>query len=114
MSDAAAWTDKLKRMALFAEIVDSGSISATARRVGSTPSAVSQQLRLLEGALGLVLPPDTAARLLGMTTGVITVHSLRRTFQNAQAIGREVGVIRMPVREQDLRHTPLRGVDDRL
>lgn len=63
MSDATAWTDKLKRMALFAEIVDSGSISAAARRVGSTPSAVSQQLRLLEGSLGLVLLHRSTRRI---------------------------------------------------
>lgn len=63
MSDAASWTDKLKRMALFAEIVDSGSISAAARRVGSTPSAVSQQLRLLEEALGLVLLHRSTRRI---------------------------------------------------
>lgn len=63
MNDATAWTDKLKRMALFAEIVDSGSISAAARRVGSTPSAVSQQLRLLETALGLVLLHRSTRRI---------------------------------------------------
>ncbi|MGE0349137.1 LysR substrate-binding domain-containing protein [Hydrogenophaga sp.] len=63
MNDAVAWTDKLKRMALFAEIVDSGSISAAARRVGSTPSAVSQQLRLLEEALGLVLLHRSTRRI---------------------------------------------------
>ncbi|WP_332743071.1 LysR substrate-binding domain-containing protein [Hydrogenophaga sp.] len=63
MSDAASWTDKLKRMALFAEIVDSGSISAAARRVGSTPSALSQQLRLLEQSLGLVLLHRSTRRI---------------------------------------------------
>jgi DNA-binding transcriptional LysR family regulator len=63
MSEAASWTDKLKRMALFAEIVDGGSISAAARRVGSTPSAVSQQLRLLEEALGLVLLHRSTRRI---------------------------------------------------
>lgn len=62
-SDNTAWTDKLKRMALFAEIVDSGSMSAAARRLGSTPSAVSQQLRLLEEALGLVLLHRSTRRL---------------------------------------------------
>ena len=61
--DNTAWTDKLKRMALFAEIVDSGSLSAAARRLGSTPSAVSQQLRLLEEALGLVLLHRSTRRL---------------------------------------------------
>lgn len=62
-SETTAWTDKLKRMALFAEIVDSGSLSAAARRLGSTPSAVSQQLRLLEEALGLVLLHRSTRRL---------------------------------------------------
>lgn len=49
------WSEQLKRMALFAEIVEAGSISAAARRLGSTPSALSQQLRLLEQSLGLSL-----------------------------------------------------------
>lgn len=62
-SETNAWTDKLKRMALFAEIVDAGSLSAAARRVGSTPSAVSQQLRLLEEALGLVLLHRSTRRI---------------------------------------------------
>ena len=39
--NAVHWSDQLKRMALFAEIVDSGSISAAARRLGTTPSALS-------------------------------------------------------------------------
>lgn len=63
MTETTSWTDKLKRMALFAEIVDGGSISAAARRVGSTPSAVSQQLRLLEEALGLVLLHRSTRRI---------------------------------------------------
>ncbi len=49
------WSEQLKRMALFAEIVEAGSISAAARRVGCTPSALSQQLRQLEQSLGLSL-----------------------------------------------------------
>ncbi len=39
--------DQLKRMAVFAEVVSAGSLSAAARRLGLTPSAVSQHLRLL-------------------------------------------------------------------
>lgn len=63
MSGAQHLADKLRRMALFAEIVDSGSISAAARRLGSTPSAVSQQLRALERSLGLVLLHRSTRRL---------------------------------------------------
>lgn len=47
--------DQLKRMAVFAEVVAAGSLSAAARRLGMTPSAVSQHLRQLEQALGLAL-----------------------------------------------------------
>jgi DNA-binding transcriptional LysR family regulator len=47
--------DQLKRMAVFAEVVAAGSLSGAARRLNMTPSAVSQHLRQLEGALGLAL-----------------------------------------------------------
>jgi LysR family transcriptional regulator, transcriptional activator for aaeXAB operon len=47
--------DQLKRMAVFAEVVAAGSLSAAARQLGMTPSAVSQHLRQLEQALGLAL-----------------------------------------------------------
>lgn len=47
--------DQLKRMAVFAEVVAAGSLTAAARRLNMTPSAVSQHLRQLEGALGLAL-----------------------------------------------------------
>lgn len=63
MNQAQNWTEQLKRMALFAEIVEAGSISAAARRLGSTPSALSQQLRLLEQGLGLTLLNRSTRRL---------------------------------------------------
>jgi DNA-binding transcriptional LysR family regulator len=47
--------DQLKRMAVFAEVVAAGSLTGAARRLGLTPSAVSQHLRQLESALGLAL-----------------------------------------------------------
>jgi len=47
--------DQLKRMAVFAEVVAAGSLTGAARRLGMTPSAVSQHLRQLESALGLAL-----------------------------------------------------------
>jgi LysR family transcriptional regulator, transcriptional activator for aaeXAB operon len=47
--------DSYKRMALFAEVVTSGSMTAAARRMGITPSGVSQQVRALEKELGLSL-----------------------------------------------------------
>lgn len=55
--------DLYKRMALFAEVVDAGSLTAAARRTGMTPSAVSQHLRALESALGLALLHRSTRRL---------------------------------------------------
>jgi DNA-binding transcriptional LysR family regulator len=55
--------DQLKRMAVFAEVVAAGSLTAAARQLGMTPSAVSQHLRLLEQALGLALLHRSTRRL---------------------------------------------------
>jgi DNA-binding transcriptional LysR family regulator len=45
----------LKRLALFAEVVRAGSLTAAARRLRISTSAVSQQLRALERAHGVTL-----------------------------------------------------------
>ena len=55
--------NQLKRMAIFAEVVAAGSLTAAARRLGMTPSAVSQHLRQLEQALGLALLHRSTRRL---------------------------------------------------
>lgn len=47
--------DQYKRMAIFATVVARGSLSAAARELGMTPSAVSQHVRALEQSLGLAL-----------------------------------------------------------
>jgi DNA-binding transcriptional LysR family regulator len=47
--------DKLRRMALFARVVETGAMSAAARELGMSPSAVSQQIRQLEGETGVAL-----------------------------------------------------------
>ncbi|GAA4422613.1 LysR family transcriptional regulator [Acidovorax lacteus] len=49
-----SWDD-LKRMAVFASVVRHGSMSAAARALGMTPSAVSQQVRQLEHSGGVTL-----------------------------------------------------------
>lgn len=55
--------DQLKRMAVFAEVVAAGSMTAAARQLGMTPSAVSQHLRQLEQSLGLSLLHRSTRRL---------------------------------------------------
>ncbi|BBB63413.1 hypothetical protein UNDKW_5140 [Undibacterium sp. KW1] len=47
--------EQYKRMALFAEVVTAGSLTSAARKLGMTPSAVSQHLRALEADLSLSL-----------------------------------------------------------
>jgi|SRR5690554_3981714 len=47
--------NELKLYAIFAETVSSGSMSAAARRLGMTPSAVSQAIRALERQTGVTL-----------------------------------------------------------
>lgn len=47
--------DQLKRMAIFAAVVERGSMRAAARQLGLTPSAVSQQVRALEQSTGVTL-----------------------------------------------------------
>ena len=47
--------DDLRRMALFAEVVRLGSMSAAARAQGMSTSAVSQQMRALEQGSGVTL-----------------------------------------------------------
>lgn len=47
--------DKLNRMAVFAIVVAEGSFSAAGRRLGMSPSAVSQHMHTLEQDLGVTL-----------------------------------------------------------
>ena len=55
--------DQLKRMAIFAEVVASGSMTGAARQLGMTASAVSQQLRQLERELGVTLMHRSTRKL---------------------------------------------------
>ncbi len=55
--------DLYRRMALFAEVVAAGSMTAAAKRLGMTPSAVSQHLLALEKALGLALMHRSTRKL---------------------------------------------------
>ncbi|WP_220456563.1 LysR substrate-binding domain-containing protein [Rugamonas brunnea] len=55
--------DRLKRMAVFARVVEAGSMSAAARELAMTTSAVSQQIRQLEAEIGLALLHRSTRRL---------------------------------------------------
>ncbi|MDN5507066.1 MAG: LysR family transcriptional regulator, partial [Comamonas sp.] len=47
--------EDFRRMAIFAAVVERGSMSAAARQLDMTPSAVSQHIRQLEQEAGLTL-----------------------------------------------------------
>lgn len=55
--------DRLKRMAIFARVVEARSMNAAARELGMTASAVSQQVRRLEEEIGVVLLHRSTRRL---------------------------------------------------
>ncbi len=77
--------DQLKRMAVFAEVVAAGSLSAAARRLGMTPSAVSQHLRQLEDALGLALLHRSTRKLTLTEAGTRYVEGCTAMVAAARA-----------------------------
>ncbi|SDG53743.1 DNA-binding transcriptional regulator, LysR family [Pseudomonas benzenivorans] len=69
--------EQLKRMAIFATVVDRGSMVAAAELLGMTPSAVSQQIRKLEDS--------TQVSLLHRTTRKLTLTEAGTTFYQSCA-----------------------------
>jgi len=66
--------DDLKRMAVFASVVQHGSMSGAARALGMSPSAVSQHVRLLEREGGVTLL-HRSTRKLALTEAGQRVHA---------------------------------------
>ena len=80
--------DQLKRMAVFAEVVAVGSLTAAARRLDMTPSAVSQHLRQLEGALGLALLHRSTRKLTLTEAGARYIEGCTAMVAAARAADR--------------------------
>ncbi len=55
--------EQLKRYAIFAAVVEAGSMTGAAKALGMTPSAVSQHISQLESLLGLTLLHRSTRRL---------------------------------------------------
>lgn len=77
--------DQLKRMAVFAEVVAAGSLTAAARHLGMTPSAVSQHLRQLERALGLALLHRSTRKLTLTEAGARYIEGCNAMVAAARA-----------------------------
>jgi DNA-binding transcriptional LysR family regulator len=74
------------RLALLADVVESGSMTATAAALNYTPSAVSQQLRRLEVDVGLPLVQRRARGVVATDAGaVLAAHARRIERQLAAA-----------------------------
>src|SRR6218665_3175607 len=67
--------DDLKRMAVFASVVQHGSMSGAARALGLSTSALSQQVRLLEREGGVTLL-HRSSRKLALTEAGQRYHAL--------------------------------------
>lgn len=80
--------DDLRRMAIFATVVQHGSMSGAARALGMSPSAVSQQVRQLEADGGVTLL-HRSTRQLALTEAGERFHehcaALLRTAAQARA-----------------------------
>lgn len=95
--------DQLKRMATLVTVVEQGSFGAAARSLGTTTSAVSQQIRALEQDLGVALLARTTRQLSLTTAGaafhrecLAMVEAARRADQALQTMkDAPVGELRM-------------------
>jgi len=77
--------DDLKPLAVFAEVVDAGSMSAAARRLGMSPSAVSQTIRALEQHGGVALLHRSTRKLALTEAGERYYPHCQRLLEAARA-----------------------------
>jgi DNA-binding transcriptional LysR family regulator len=77
--------DYFKPFAVFAETVSTGSMSAAARRLGMTPSAVSQTIRALEQHAGVTLLHRSTRKLALTEAGARCYPHCLRLLQAADA-----------------------------
>lgn len=104
------WPD----LRLFLALHRGGSITAAARKLGTTVSTVSRHLDILEGELGEVLflrgpegvtPTDAAARLLQLA-GEVELRMVRVAETVRPVVGEPEGIVRVAT-SPDIGHTIL-------
>ena len=83
--------DKYRAMAVFVQVVESGSFSGAAGKLGITKSAVSQQITLLEEDVGTRLLHRTTRRLNLTEAGEIYLTGCRQMVEAADAANQQVG-----------------------
>ncbi|MGH2782108.1 MAG: LysR family transcriptional regulator, partial [Thermoleophilaceae bacterium] len=93
----------LRRLRLLRELRDRGTIGAVAEALDYSPSAVSQQLRVLEGEAGLALLERSGRRVRLTDAGALLARHAERLLgfaEEAEAelagvAGRVVGTVRV-------------------
>ena len=77
--------DDLAALQLFAQVVDSGSFTAAARRMGTTTSAVSKRIASLERLLGVRLLERSTRHALPSEAGLVLYEHCQRLLEGARA-----------------------------
>lgn len=85
--------DLLSGMAVFALVVDAGGISAAAREMRLSKSAVSKQLSALEDRLGTRLLQRTTRRMSLTEAGAGFLEHCRRVVSEAEAAENAIGAL---------------------
>lgn len=75
----------VRRLALLAAVLDSGSMTAAAEQLGYSPSAVSQQLRRLEKEAGQPLLQRQARGVLPTEAGAVLAGHARHVLRRLEA-----------------------------
>src|SRR6516225_1096755 len=86
--------DDLKPLAVFAEVVAAGSMSAAARRLGMSPSAVSQTIRALEQHGGVTLLHRSTRKLALTEAGERYYPHCQRMLEAARAAAQSLQLSR--------------------
>lgn len=83
--------DNYRAMAIFVQVVDHGSFSAAAKKLGVTKSAVSQQVNLLEETLGTRLLHRTTRQLNLTEAGEMYIEGCRQMIDAADGANQLIG-----------------------
>ena len=86
--------DKLKRMAIFATVAESGSMSGAARALGMTTSAVSQHIRQLEAETGVTLLHRSTRKLALSEAGRLFYQGCADMLQAARQAEQRLSELR--------------------
>jgi DNA-binding transcriptional LysR family regulator len=81
--------DRLDQMTAYVAILEEGSLAAAARRLGSSPPAVSRALVALEERLGVPLIRRTTRRLAPTEAGLRYFKTCQRLLADIEAADRE-------------------------